>query len=101
MGEIADMMLEGLLDEETGEYIGDRNLEKYGSESPGFPVSYERQAREEKNKPNKAKQNTRPEVCPECGKRLRRFGLATHISDCHNPTFQKIIANWDKIKEEV
>lgn len=41
MGEIADMILEGLLDEETGEYIGDKNLEKFGVEAPGFPVSYE------------------------------------------------------------
>ena len=50
MGDIADMMLEGILDEETGEYIGDHNLEKYGTEAPGFPVSLEREAREQKNK---------------------------------------------------
>ena len=46
MGDIADMMLEGLLDEETGEYIGDVNEEIYGEEAPGFPISYERQRRE-------------------------------------------------------
>jgi len=46
MGEIADMMLEGLLDEETGEYIGDYCKQKYGTESPGFPVSIERDLRE-------------------------------------------------------
>lgn len=40
MGEIADMILDGLLDEETGEYIGDENMEMFGDEAPGFPVSY-------------------------------------------------------------
>lgn len=46
MGDIADMILEGLLDEQTGEYIGDKNLEKYGTESPGFPVTYEDEGNE-------------------------------------------------------
>ena len=39
-------MLEGLLDEETGEYIGDINEDRYGTQAPGFPVSYERENRE-------------------------------------------------------
>lgn len=34
MGEITDMILEGLLDEETGEYIGHHNLARYGTEAP-------------------------------------------------------------------
>ena len=38
MGDITDMILEGLLDEETGEYIGDQNLVEYGEEAPGFPM---------------------------------------------------------------
>lgn len=38
MGDITDMILEGLLDEETGEYIGDQNLVEYGEEAPGFPI---------------------------------------------------------------
>jgi len=50
MGEIADMMLDGTLDEETGEYIGDINKSVYGVESPGFPVSYERERRERREK---------------------------------------------------
>lgn len=49
MGDIADMMLEGILDEETGEYIGEENKERFGSEAPGFPVSYEREHREKNN----------------------------------------------------
>jgi hypothetical protein len=43
MGEIADLVLEGYLDEITGEYIGDRNLDKFGCEAPGFPLTYEHQ----------------------------------------------------------
>jgi hypothetical protein len=49
MGEIADMMLDGLLDEESGEYIGDINKERFGCESPGFPVSYERSSKKNSN----------------------------------------------------
>lgn len=53
MGDIADMMLEGILDEETGDYIGNENKERFGTESPGFPVSYERQSRNKKRRKNK------------------------------------------------
>ena len=86
MGDIADMMLDGTLDEETGEYIGDYNLEKYGFESPGFPVSIEREARErleQKTKNiarNAAQQKTK---CPECGKKVKVTGLAMHQHDVH------------------
>jgi len=65
MGEIADMMLEGILDEESGEYIGDVNEEFFGTESPGFPISYER------------------EQCPICQKRCKRGGLADHMRAKH------------------
>jgi hypothetical protein len=40
MGDIADMMLEGFLDSETGEYIGDINEGIYGDQAPGFPITY-------------------------------------------------------------
>ena len=55
MGDIADMILEGILDEETGEYIGDENKERFGIESPGFPVSYEREGRQKKRKKKRSK----------------------------------------------
>lgn len=45
MGDIADMMLEGILDEVTGEYIGDYNERRFGTKAPGFPLSYERKRR--------------------------------------------------------
>jgi hypothetical protein len=79
MGDIADMMLEGLLDEETGEYIGDINEEIYGTASPGFPISYERQHRESKKNSNKAS-------CPICGKRVKKAGIDDHIRDVHDST---------------
>lgn len=74
MGEYADMIMEGLLDEETGEYIGDRNKRIYGDESPGFPISYEREARDKKAE----KVN-----CPQCNKRVKKTGLAMHIKAVH------------------
>ena len=61
MGDIADMILEGLLDEETGEYIGEENLEKYGTETPGFPVSLERERREKSKR--KKKSTKRKQKC--------------------------------------
>jgi hypothetical protein len=73
MGEIADAMLEGLLDEETGEYIGDRNLAKYGLEAPGFPISYERKDRGVALKDKIA--------CPVCNKQVSAIGLAQHRRD--------------------
>lgn len=65
MGEIADMMLEGVLDEETGEYIGDINEAVYGSAAPGFPVSYEPDA-----------QHSHTIHCPVCGKSVKHPGYA-------------------------
>lgn len=86
MGDIADMMLDGTLDEETGEYIGDYNKSKYGTESPGFPVSIEREAREKKEQKARniaksaAQQKTK---CPDCGKKVKRTGLSMHRRDVH------------------
>ena len=86
MGDISEMMLEGILDEETGEYIGDHNLAKYGTEAPGFPVSLEREARDEAEAKkeritkNAAQKKTK---CPECGKKVKVTGLAMHRRDVH------------------
>ena len=38
MGEVSEMMQDGLLCEVCGVYMGDENLKKYGKEEPGFPV---------------------------------------------------------------
>ncbi len=75
MGEIAEMMLNGLLDGETGEYIGDLNMKRYGMKEPGFPISYERETREADAIKTK---------CPQCGKRLKtRAGALQHLWDKH------------------
>ena len=79
MGDIADMMLEGLLDEETGEYIGDANLDKYGTEAPGFPISYEREHR----KQDQSHQPQQRIPCDICGKKVKRIGLSQHKRDVH------------------
>ena len=79
MGDISEMMLEGLLDEETGEYIGDRNKERYGMEAPGFPVSYERELRDDSKKKPPAKKKQ----CSICGKRVKIAGIADHMKDVH------------------
>jgi len=90
MGDIADMMLQGLLDEETGEYIGDRNKRKYGMEAPGFPISYGRDEREAKEYKKLLKQeniarNARQKKtkCPKCGKKVKEIGLSDHLADVH------------------
>jgi hypothetical protein len=73
MGEITKMILEGLLDEQTGEYIGDQNKVRYGEEAPGFPVSYR------DKKPLK-----RRNKCPICGKLCASGGLQQHIEAKHS-----------------
>jgi len=80
MGEYTDMILDGTLDEETGEYIGDINLDKYGDESPGFPISYEREAREKRSE---------KVSCPQCNKRVKRAGLRMHMRDVHTKEQRK------------
>lgn len=61
MGEIADMIIEGLLDSETGELID--------GDAPGYPRTMRRSDK------------TR---CPECGKTLRsEQGVKDHRRDSH------------------
>lgn len=88
MGDIADMMLEGILDEETGEYIGDVNLEDFGTEAPGFPRSLERERRTgkkvyEEGYYDDPKPKARKVACPQCGKKVKEVGLQMHIKDVH------------------
>jgi hypothetical protein len=78
MGDIADMLIEGLLDEQTGEYIGDRNLKVYGEAAPGFPVTYKQAWRAEYVAPKK-------EPCPICGKLIVAGGppMKMHMKAKH------------------
>lgn len=87
MGEIADMMVDGTLDMETGEYIGDENMELFGTEAPGFP------RRRGDPSPLQATAHLEPETvtipagskvcCPECGKRVKPVGIWQHLKDAH------------------
>lgn len=81
MGEVANMILEGILDEQTGEYIGDRNEQLYGEAAPGFPVSYEDEWF--KHRPKKPLKRT--DKCPHCGKLCAAGGppLQQHIKAKH------------------
>lgn len=85
MGEIADMILDGTLDAETGEYLGDENIELFGTESPGFPRKRGDApsintscAFEEVRLPVGVKV-----ICPICKKRVKAVGLAQHMSAAH------------------
>jgi len=72
MGDAADMILEGLLDEETGELID--------GEAPGYPRSPARDARRRLRRRKPA--GTTP--CPLCSKRFRGdAGLAAHYQAKH------------------
>ena len=67
MGEIAEMMLEGLLDEETGELID--------GEAPGYPRSMRRDAVEQSRLANQARvMSSLPFPCPGCGRSFKHKG---------------------------
>lgn len=83
MGDIADMMLEGILDEETGEYIGEENLERFGNEAPGFPVSYAREFRGEQQQKVAPELRIKKLPCPICKKNVKPLGLTDHIRHNH------------------
>lgn len=74
MGEIAEMMLNGDLDEITGEYLG---------EGDGYPRSLERGYRVRKHNmnPSRRKKDT---SCHVCNKLMRGDqGLKSHLKDKH------------------
>ena len=78
MGEIAEMVLDGLLDEETGELIE--------GTSPGYPRSPSRDARIVRQK-QKAPPGEGAIACPLCQKRVRSLtGLGQHVLDKHRST---------------
>ena len=70
MGDIADMMLEGFLDSETGEVID--------GDAPGYPRTKRRPTRAE------LRLHPAPYKCPVCCKRLRtERGLRLHRQAKH------------------
>lgn len=70
MGEIADMMIDGFLDSETGELLD--------GDAPGYP----RSRNWGKGKFTKPSPKNTP--CPRCGKKFRgEFGVRQHLLDKH------------------
>lgn len=68
MGETADMMIEGILDYETGEMID--------GDATGYPRTMRKKHAERKH--------VRKPKCPVCGKRLRNEqGVKDHHRDVH------------------
>jgi hypothetical protein len=73
MGEYADMILEGLIDEETGELID--------GQSPGYPRS---PTRERRKALKRAKEGGKPFRCPTCGKHFKtKEACDQHCRDKH------------------
>lgn len=74
MGDAADMILDGLLDEETGELID--------GDAPGYPRSPTREARQRMRPRRRKPKGTTP--CELCGKKFRGdAGLAAHYQAKH------------------
>lgn len=75
MGEIAEMMLDGILCQGCGELL----LEE-GDDVPGYPRSCAACARLQRalNSPPAPKV-----MCPTCGKKVKAVGLADHQRDAH------------------
>ena len=86
MGEIADMMIEGFIDAETGELLD--------GEAPGYPRS------KYGNIPGAQKPNQKTGFqCDMCGKYMRtEQGLCDHIRDKHQGFCRE---SFDALREEL
>jgi hypothetical protein len=74
MGEYADLLLSGLLDEETGELID--------GDAPGYPRSPERERRQHRQK---QQADAMPTKCKHCGKEFRgQRALKQHMGAKHS-----------------
>lgn len=73
MGEIAEMMIDGVLCEQCGIYIE--------GEPPGYPRKCDgcRPAHHKQGTPNKV-------ICPHCKKKVKRAGLHDHLRAAHKIT---------------
>lgn len=81
MGEVADMMLEGILCAGCGEYTG---------EDSGYPVYCSTCAIDwgectTTTKSGKPIDRFSKTNCPHCNKLVKKVGLEQHIKDKHNP----------------
>jgi len=73
MGDIADMMLDGELCEQCGEYLGD---------AVGYPRCCDSCAKHEVRFARESLPV--PKVkCPKCNRKVKSVGLADHMRDAH------------------
>lgn len=79
MGEYADYMLNGDDCQFCGEYLG---------EGDGFPRSCAACADDEAPTNHRPPPGKNKADCPQCGKRVKKKGLAQHIADAHKPPSQ-------------
>lgn len=76
MGEYADYMLNGDDCQFCGEYLGN---------GEGFPRSCAACADDEAMTTHRPPPGKNKADCPQCGKRVKKKGLAQHIADAHKP----------------
>lgn len=88
MGEIADMIIDGILCENCGGYIGDSV--DYTRKCPECTREFRREFRREKNDMVK---------CPHCQKKVKTIGLKQHIDAKHKSHLEICLGN--KIDNEV
>ena len=74
MGEIAEMMLDGTLCEQCGEYMGN---------SCGHTQVCAGCRSTEKSEPTKPKQHFSKITCQICNKRVSIVGIGNHLKDSH------------------
>lgn len=74
MGDISDMIIDGILCEGCGSYLGDA----VGYPRTG-PCCGERLYRE------RTRTSSNKIACPHCGRKVKRSGLSDHINAVHTP----------------
>lgn len=75
MGDIADMMLEGAMCEQCGEYLG---------EGDGYPRLCGSCSQRPGNRYRLDEEPRKPKVpCSKCGRRVTEAGMADHMRDKH------------------
>ena len=83
MGEIAEMMLEGAMCEECGEFIDDGEECGYPRLCAACQPQHESGLDADIFEIPRLLQRAAKVACPECGKLVKEIGLADHQRDVH------------------
>jgi len=82
MGDIADMMLYGILCQQCGEFVGEECGYPKNCVSCGAEEIYTRKLlQKSENIARNARQ--KKTKCPDCGKKVKEVGMSNHIRDAH------------------